>query len=136
MIQRIQTVWLLLASVLILLTIHFSTYVGGNNEGALYIINGKENAVLTFTTTAVAVAALIALFLFKHRKTQIRVVFVSIFLECIVLFLYYKAISNLQVKGAFSITAALHPLVIIVLFLAIRGIANDEKLLKESNRLR
>jgi hypothetical protein len=136
MIQRIQSIWLLLAAVAVLLTIKFSTYVGGHADGVVHIIKGTENAILTFTTTAVAVAALIALFLFKHRKIQIRIVLVSLFLEIVVLYLYYREISVLQVKGAFSITAALHVMVIIFLLLALRGISKDEKLIKESSRLR
>jgi uncharacterized membrane protein YfhO len=136
MIQRIQSIWLFLAAVCALLTMQFSTYAGADSAGMLQLIKGTSNTFLVITTAMVAVVSMIALFLFKNRKLQIRIVFVAIALELILLFFYYRAIDELNWKGAISATALLHQLVIIFLSLAAKAISNDEKLIRDSNRLR
>ena len=60
---------------------------------------------------------------------------VAIILDLVIIFLYYRATKDFT-KGDYAITAALHIIVIIALVLATRGINKDEKLIKDSNRLR
>jgi Domain of unknown function (DUF4293) len=136
MIQRIQSIWLFLAAVCVLLTMQFSTYAGADAAGLLQLIKGTSNTFLVITTSMVAVVSMIALFLFNNRKLQIRIVFIAILTELVLLFFYYNAIHNLASSGAFSVTALLHAAVITFLLLAAKGISNDEKLIKDSNRLR
>jgi hypothetical protein len=136
MIQRIQSIWLFLAAVCVLLTMQFSTYAGADAAGLLQLIKGTSNTFLVITTSMVAVVSIIALFLFKNRKLQIRIVFVGILIELVLLFFYYNAIHKLAGAGAFAVTALLHAAVIIFLLLAAKGINSDDKLIKDSNRLR
>jgi Domain of unknown function (DUF4293) len=136
MIQRIQSIWLFLAAVFALLTMQFSTYAGADAAGLLQLIKGTSNTFLVIITSMVAVVSMIALFLFKNRKLQIRIVFVAIIIELVLLFLYYREISAINWKGAIAVTALLHAGVIIFLLLAAKGINSDEKLIKDSNRLR
>ena len=136
MLQRIQTIWLLLAAVCIFLTMEFSTYIGGQTDGVMHILKGTENKLMTILTSMVGVAAAIAIFLYKNRKLQLRIVLIAFFLEFVLVFLYYKEISKLTISGAFSFTAGFHVAFIILVLLAMRGITNDDKLVKDSSRLR
>jgi Domain of unknown function (DUF4293) len=136
MIQRIQSIWLFLAAVCVLLTMQFSTYAGADAAGLLQLIKGTSNTFLVITTAMVAVVSMIALFLFKNRKLQMKISFLAILIELVLLFFYYREIQLLVGKGAFAVTALLHAGVIIFLLLAAKGINSDEKLIKDSNRLR
>ena len=137
MIQRIQSIWLLLAAICVFLTLKFSTYVGTNkNLIPSSFLNGIATLPLIFVTLATGILALVTIFLYKNRKQQWWFTFLAGILEIGLLFLYYNEIKTYVGKGAFSITALLHILVIVFLVLAARGINNDEKLIKDSNRLR
>lgn len=137
MIQRIQSIWLLLAAFCVFLTLKFSTYVGTNKDLIpSSFLNGIATLPLIFVTLAVGILTLITIFLYKNRKLQLRLAILVLLLETGLLFLYYKEIQTYIGKGTFSITAILHAAVIIFLILAARGINSDNKLIKDSNRLR
>lgn len=137
MLQRIQTIWLFLAAVCIFLTLKFSTYSGTNKEMVSpYFLKGTENLVLMFVTIAAGIIPLVAIFLYAQRKLQLRMAILAILLQLGLIFLYYREVETFIGKGAISLTAALHVLALIFIFLAIRGISADDKLIKDSNRLR
>jgi hypothetical protein len=136
MIQRIQSIWFLLATICVFLTMQFSTYAGADAQGMMHLIKGTTNTFLVITTSMVGAVSMIALFLFKNRKLQIRITLLAVLIELVLLFFYYKEIHALVGSGAFAVTALLHVGVIIFLLLAANGISKDEKLIKDSNRLR
>ena len=137
MIQRIQSIWLFLAAVCVFLTLKFSTYVGTNKDLIpSSFLNGIATLPLIFVTLAVGISTLITIFLYKNRKLQLRLTILAVVLEAGLIFLYYKEIQTFIGKGTFSITAILHVAVIVFLILAARGINSDNKLIKDSNRLR
>jgi len=137
MIQRIQSIWLLLAAVCVFLTLKFSTYVGTNKDLIpSTFLNGIATLPLIFVTLAVGILTLITIFLYTNRKFQLRLTILAVLLEAGLIFLYYKEIQTFIGKGTFSITAILHVAVIGFLILAARGISSDNKLIKDSNRLR
>ncbi len=137
MIQRIQSIWLLLASVCVFLTLKFSTYVGTNKELIpSSFLNGIATLPLIFVTLATGIVALVTIFLYKNRKQQWWFTLLAGVLEFGLIFLYYKEIQTYVGKGTFSITAILHGAVILFLILAARGIKSDDKLIRDSNRLR
>ena len=137
MIQRIQSIWLLLAAICVFLTLKFSTYVGTNKDLIpSSFLNGIATLPLIFVTLATGIIAVVTIFLYKNRKQQWWFTVLAMLLEAGLLFLYYKEIQTYVGKGAFSITSILHALVIVFLVLAARAISSDEKLVKESNRLR
>jgi hypothetical protein len=137
MIQRIQTIWLLLASICVFLTLKFSTYVGTNKDLIpSSFLNGIATLPLIFVTLSVGILTLITIFLYKDRKLQLRLTILAVFLEAGLIILYYKEIQTFVGKGTFSITSILHVAVIVFLILAARGISSDNKLIKDSNRLR
>ena len=137
MIQRIQSIWLFFAAVCVFLTLKFSTYVGTNKDLIpSTFLNGIATLPLIFVTLAVGILTLITIFLYKNRKLQLRLTILAVLLEAALIFLYYKEIQTFIGKGTFSITAILHVAVIVFLILAARGISSDNKLIKDSNRLR
>ena len=137
MIQRIQSIWLFFAAVCVFLTLKFSTYVGTNKDLIpSTFLNGIATLPLIFVTLAVGILTLITIFLYKNRRLQLRLTILAVLLEAALIFLYYKEIQTFIGKGTFSITAILHVAVIVFLILAARGISSDNKLIKDSNRLR
>ncbi len=136
MIQRIQSVWLVLAIASVFLTMFFSTYIGVDANKDAHIINGNSNVLLILFTTATVVVTAISLFLFKNRKLQIRIVLLALLIELITCYLYYLEIKKLIGSGAYTITSILHIGAIVFLILAIVGIKTDEKIIRDSNRLR
>ena len=138
MIQRLQSLWLLLAAACAFATFKFSYYSGTKvNDLALHELNATGTLLLMITTIAVGCLALFNIFLFKNRTLQLRLCVLGILLEAILIFLYYREVQNF-VKGqsTYSLTALLHSIIVLAFFLAARAIKKDEKLIKDSDRLR
>ncbi len=139
MLQRIQTIWLFLAAVCAFLGFQFAFYSGTISENDIVNgfkkLTGTSNVLLIVTTTAVAVVALLAIFLYKNRKLQLRLCLAGILLEAILIFLYYTEVKKFT-AGDYSLTALLQACTLLFFMMAARGINNDEKIIKESSRLR
>lgn len=136
MIQRIQTVWLLVATIVTFLTLKLSFYSGTYQPDNQYRqLNGTDNLLLMTATIALGVLTLITIFLFKSRIIQLRLCITGILLDLLLLFLYFRSIRDF-IQGEYAITSALHIVIIIALIFAANGINKDEKLIKDSNRLR
>ena len=136
MIQRIQSVWLLVASAMAFLTLKVSFYSGTFlTDNQYHQLNGTDNILLMTTTIAVGIVALLAIFLYKTRSIQFRLCIIGILLDLLLLFLYLKAKQNFT-QGEYAITAALHLVIQLSLAFAARGIRKDDKLIKDSDRLR
>jgi hypothetical protein len=137
MLQRIQTVWLLLAGVAALLTIKLPFYSGIQEPTIPYHeLNGVTGGIIILLVTiTIAVLAFVAIALFKNRITQLRLCVFAIILQALLLFLYYRQIAS-YTQGTFALTAILQMCVVLFFVLAARGINKDEKLIKDSDRLR
>lgn len=152
MIQRIQTVWLLLAGLVILFLwfVPFATSVAGATEyqallGGIYqTVNGETLKTESFTPLVISAAAvafmcLLSIFQFRNRKTQKRMVILSTVL--LLGFSFFCTINAEKIPGGLDTTTMrlglFLPLVaIICCMLALRGINNDEKLIRSADRLR
>ena len=136
MIQRIQSVWLLLASVLSFLTLKVSFYSGTFlPDNQYHQLNGTDNILLMIATIALGVVTLLTIFLYKTRVIQLRLCIIGIVLDLLLIYFYFRAIQNYS-QGTFSITAVAHLLILIALIFSARGINKDEKLINDSDRLR
>jgi hypothetical protein len=136
MIQRIQSVWLLLAAVAATLSFKFEFYSGLNSmHPTMYKINATESLYTLLVTVAVSGLAFFTIFLFKNRKLQIRLSILGILLELLLVFVYYTEVKNYS-YGSLSIWSLLHAAVAFFYFMAARAIYKDEKLIQESDRLR
>lgn len=136
MLQRFQSIWLLIASVLAFLTLKFSFYSGSYiPDNQYHQLNATDNMLLMVSTIALGILALINIFLYKTRVIQLRLCITGILLEALIIFLYFREIKEFS-KGDYAITAGFHVIIIIALILAARGINRDEKLIRDSDRLR
>lgn len=136
MIQRMQSVWLFLAAVLAFLTLKFSFYTGIHQPDNLYDqLTSTDKILLMIVSIALGVLTLVNVFLYKTRVIQLRLTIVAILLDILLVYLFYRETTN-YTQGTFSIAAAIHPVIIVLLFLAASGIRKDEKLIRDSNRLR
>ena len=136
MIQRMQSVWLLLAATCVALTVKLPYYSGTNAKGvASYELNATENFLLFGITIITALLALLIIFFFKKRPLQLRLCVLGIFLEALLIFLYYRQVATFT-TGTYSLWAILHGLAVILFFLSARAINKDEQLIKDSDRLR
>ncbi len=135
MIQRIQSVWLLLAATCAFLSFKLPFYSGTNAKAPLYKLNAGENFLLILTTVLVGALSFVIIFLFKKRTLQLRLCVLGIALEALLIFLYYREVTAFT-EGTYSLWAILHSLIVILFFLAARAINKDEKLIKDSDRLR
>ena len=136
MLQRIQSIWLLLAAACAFLSFQFPFYTGTN--AALIpsaILDGKTTIPIILATSAVGIISLITIFLFKNRKLQLRLTVLCIALEALLIFLYYSQVKTFT-GGTFALTALLQGCIVFFLFLAARGINHDDKIIRDSNRLR
>jgi len=137
MIQRIQSVWLFLASLLTFLTLKLSFYSGtllADNQ--YHQLNGTDDLLLMILTIALGMLTFITIFLFKKRVVQLRLTVLALLLDLALIYLYYRQTITKFTQGEYAITAALHLVIILALVFAARGINNDEKLIKNSDRLR
>ena len=141
MLQRMQSVWLLLASVCAILTIKYSFYSGNIVEpGELprfeYLTATHNLRILILTIALVSIAA-IDIFLYKNRKLQGRLAILGIVLSFLNIFLYLKEIHLFaENQGSHTITAVFVFAIPILFYLAARGIYRDQKLVKSLDRLR
>jgi hypothetical protein len=137
MLQRIQTIWLLLAGAAALLTIKLPYYSGIKEPNIPYTeLNGINAGVLVLIVTIfVGVIALVAIGLYKNRILQLRLCVAGLVLEALLIFLYYRQAAS-YTQGTYALTSILHMCTLLFFVLAAKCINKDEKLIKESDRLR
>jgi drug/metabolite transporter (DMT)-like permease len=140
MIQRIQSIWLLLASICTVLTVKFSFYTGNKLDAVTKAktfvqLNAQSDMMLTVLVGFILAACLIAIFLFKDRKRQMLVSGVTALVAIINIIIYISETRSF-VEGQYSITSTFTFLVPLFLLLAARAIWKDEQLVKSADRLR
>ena len=142
MIQRIQSLWLLLVAICAFVSYTLTLYIGKLADGSDKIFLVAGNIMLVIFIIAIGLLALISIFLFKNRKIQFRLSIFGIILSFLFLIVEYFKVeefikANNIVSGSYQILALLLPMMMIVFFiLAARGIYKDEKLVKSLDRLR
>lgn len=155
MIQRIQTLYLLLVVILSGIVL-FSAFAGlANTKDALnYVVNykgiflvqanGNQFLQNVWGVTAlgaiIPLVALVTIFLYKKRSLQIKLSIFNIVLMAAyygVLFFYLWQFGSVYHADWFLEVVTAFPLVNVILSaLAIRSIRKDEALIKSLNRLR
>lgn len=138
MLQRMQTIWLLLAAVFSFLTLRFPVYNGNklvNGMSEYNMLSATSSLFLIILAVAAGLIALIAVFLYKNRSMQQKLCFAGLLLFIISGVLYYMQIKSFA-EGAFSLWAVFYFLIPVCFILAMRGIYRDQKLVKSIDRLR
>lgn len=156
MIQRIQTVYLVLAgSVLVLLLLlepQFATVMG--NAGEFYLtpvsigLTGEAGDSVVQSSFAIAAVLSFGLFLtifsimrYKNRKLQLRLVQFALLIQLVafgVVFYYADVLGQIADGNAVNYNPVLGiiPFNVIFYLLAARGIKKDEALVRSADRLR
>jgi hypothetical protein len=154
MIQRIQSVFLFLTTILSFLFLKggILNFISGSGEaikvtfsGILKTVNGNSEIIsrsllLTIIIVLIAVISLIAIFLYKNRNLQMKVTGVLIGLSVILIldcgYYAYLVISKYDGTLVPGIKMVLPLIILILAALAYRGIKKDEQLVKSYDRLR
>ena len=141
MIQRIQTLWLLLSTACAALFIFLPVYKGIFLNGTWQAVSISENLFLLSGATISGCIGLITIFLFKKRKLQKRVILLNILLTIGVFVAQYYLIEIYKkdigiIQGDWQMTAILPLFILVFHVFAYRGIAADEKLLSSADRMR
>ncbi|MGZ5220750.1 MAG: DUF4293 domain-containing protein [Chitinophagaceae bacterium] len=138
MIQRQQSLWLLLAAVASFLSFKFPFYTGNiveNNLSRFEELEGGSNFFLLLLTGLSVLISLIAIFLYKDRKTQFKLTIGGIVMAIVLLILYFSQIKKFS-SGNFALTAVFAFAILVGYLMAARGIWKDEKLVKSLDKLR
>ena len=155
MLQRIQTVWLFFASAVLFCLflfpyLHILSADGIAKEikitGVYENISGlavqtEPFLLITIVTVIIALIPFLIIFYYKNRKRQIIMCYLAIL--AVIAHYYWLVqtakpiISDVQLQlGNFGIGAILPTIAIIFILMAIRGMRNDEKLIRSADRLR
>src|SRR5437016_383736 len=103
MIQRVQTIWLLLAVAALFISLKTSFYSGTLvADNSFHSVTGMDNYGLMILVIATATTLFINIFLFKHRMLQFRICIFALLAECLVIFLFFNQVKNYS-KGNFSL---------------------------------
>lgn len=155
MLQRVQTIWLFLATAAILSLFLFPylqifkldgsiialkiTGIQENIEGK--IVQTEGFIALTIATVILSLIPFITIFLFKNRKLQIKLCYLSI--VSVLGFSFWLVQTAKQALGEVTLQSENYGLGVILpslsvffVILALRGIRKDEKLIKSADRLR
>jgi hypothetical protein len=138
MIQRQQTLWLLLATLAALLTFMFPFVTGKamlNNVESDISIKAGSNFFILILTGASLVLSTLTIFLYKNRKQQIQLCLVGIVIATGIIVLYILQLNKLT-KSTLALAGLLPFLILIGYYLAFRNIRKDEKLVKSLDKLR
>ena len=128
MLQRIQSIWLLLAAIFAAITFRFPFYTGehivdvATNTSAHFELNANGTIWLTLATVLTGAIAFVTIFLFDNRKLQLKLCYLGIFLTIVVLTLYFLEIPNFVANtGTFALSWVLAFWVVGVLIFAGSG---------------
>jgi hypothetical protein len=153
MIQRIQTLYLLVSLGLILLVFFLpvSELISGNNQLVTFRATGfydedTGNLILATIPVIIIISVIIcfyiiSIFLYKRRMIQLRLCILNIILLtgliglfCFHLFFYLKTVQGVDFK--IGISFIIPVIAIILTYLAFRGIRKDEYLVRLADRIR
>lgn len=155
MIQRLQTIYLLLTTIMsaIFLNGHIIKFPGGqknvldiSSDGIRIADNVDGPAtlwillILTSLVLLILLASFITVFFYRKRKLQMKMAAAVIILVCLLILgsVYYYFFITRQYTGEIrlGINMLFLPLMLLFSYLAYRGISKDEELVKSYDRLR
>lgn len=141
MIQRIQTLWLLIVAIAAFATYTLTLYIGKIAGGTEKVFQLADDFLLVILIILLGILAIICLFLFKNRKLQFKLSVFGVIFSVAFLFLEYIRVegfkkTNTIESGSYQIGALLPLVMVVFFFLAARAIYKDERLVKSMDRLR
>jgi hypothetical protein len=145
MIQRIQSVWLLIAALLTAGLFGFDMYHAHtlvNGVDTLVEIRVNNDYLQLLLALIITLLPFAAIFMFKNRKRQQNLIMLTLVLTLGFLAYMVIKVTNLNnqvpqpTKGSYWIGAVLPVISMVFLIMANNGIKKDEKLVKSLDRLR
>ena len=141
MIQRIQSLWLLIVALTAFATYTLTLYIGKLADGNERPFMLADNFLLVIIIILLGALAIVCIFLFKNRKLQFRLSVLGVIFSIAFLFIEYLKVEQFKktnniLSGSYQVGALLPVIMIIFFILAARGIYKDEKLVKSLDRLR
>jgi len=141
MIQRIQSLWLLLSTACAGITWLVPTFAGTAADGNLKIFSVRESVVLLFLIAFIAASSFINIFFFQNRKRQKSVIaatsITTIGFIAAQFFIVKDFKSTFHIpQGNWEISAILPIFILLFQVFAFIGIRKDEQLLSSADRLR
>ncbi|MBS1604062.1 MAG: DUF4293 family protein [Bacteroidetes bacterium] len=153
MLQRKQTLWMLLALVCAALTFKFAFYFGNMKVGLNGIaplevkavptlgagsVSASAGSVLILIVTVIIIAGIIInIFNFRSRGKQLLITIGLIILSLLNIFLYWwkSGVPPFE-SGNYSVGMLLSLAIPVLLIMAALGIRKDQRLVKSADRLR
>jgi hypothetical protein len=136
MIQRIQTVYLLIVTVLQIFLMFSALATVSDTGGGEISIKTFDVIELAVLTGVTAVVSLVSIFLYKKRVLQARFnVFNALILIALQAYIIYYIV-RLPKPITYSIPDIFPVISVIFTYLAIRNILKDEIIIKTLNRIR
>ena len=140
MLQRKQTLWLLLAFTSAILTFFFPFYSGDKYVREHIFPNGEFVGDTNFWVFVLTLLTILctgaAIGLFKNRKLQFRISLLALLFSALFIVFYFKGIKIHFSKGHLLLSSVFAFVIPVFIILALRGIRHDEKLVKSLNKLR
>jgi hypothetical protein len=155
MLQRIQSIYLLLAGLVIfglfLFPVAHNIYINTISStikvtGVYQDSGGRQAQMQTFTaliaaTAIVGIIPFVLIFLYKNRKQQI--LYCYLYIVAIIGYSFWMVQTVKSAVGPITLTtsnfgigALLSSISIVLVIMAVKGIQRDEKLIKSADRLR
>ena len=140
MIQRRQSLWLLLSTIAAILSFLFPFVVGGEIVGkstapVTMPVDAGSKFPLLILTGASLILSTVIIFLFKNRKQQMQLCLLGLLLAVLIIVLYILQMNKL-VKPILALSCLFPFVVVVGYFMAFRNIRKDEKLVKTLDKLR
>lgn len=143
MIQRIQTIWFLLAALFGFLMTQLPLFIVKLNTNVERRILATESLLLFSIGIGLACLAAACIFLYKNRSLQFRLAVIGVVIAIALIALevwqtgnYRTQYANNMVSSSYYWGGLLPVAMAICFILAARGVYKDEKLIKSQDRLR
>jgi uncharacterized membrane protein len=140
MIQRQQTLWLLLSTISAFLCYFFPFAVGGEIPGRstapiILKLDAASKFPLLILAGASLVLSIFIIFLFKNRKQQMLLCCLGLLVSALLLIAYFVQ-TNKLIKPTLALWCIFPFAIVVGYFMAFRNIRKDEKLIKTLDKLR
>ncbi len=139
MLQRKQTLWLLLSMIAAILSFKFPFLTGTKIIKTVATpgtaLDASSTFLLLILTGAVALLAGISIFLYKDRKLQMRLCILGVVLSAGIIVLYILQRQQFE-NSTLALFSILPFLTLAGFILALQGIRKDENLVKSLDKLR
>jgi hypothetical protein len=143
MIQRKQSLWLLLAALFNAGVLYFDLYrvTSNGNHEVIYRLRVPNDAFSMLLMLFIVMLPLVSIFMFKDRKRQSLMAYAGMGMVVAFIANMLRNVSNLtgfpaMSEGNFWIGSVLPVFGLFFIILAVMGIRHDERLVKSMDRLR